>query len=928
MSYTFLPQVKSALVAGSRAPGEAGVQRRVIPIDIGVEGNGARISDARLPIRLENEIYGAGDVISLVPDAIARVEPTQSSVGVEPNYFPYVEFFDVDFPWRLSLDTGNGSRVKPWLVLIALKADEFDFAARGAGPLPRIVVSTPAASLPELEQSWAFAHAHIKRVGDTPLDTLLQTRPDSHHSRLLCPRKLEESSVYFLFLVPTFEAGRLRGLGEEANVSPWDKLAWQDDGGSDLVLPIYWRSRITTRATEDFEHLVRRISLPDEDAVAVGGKTVIFSGRPGYYDGYDEPGESFLAEGALRQPGDRPVPRIIQQQQLTDNLAQSLNNVIGSQILPESDGPDKEDPLVALPPYGWRFVKADKIENRHRGAKAWLNAVNLDLRFRFGAGDGTRLVQGRQELFMKKSWAQVGDIIRANRLRGRLKLADTLSNRMMNKHFRKLPNDVALVLSQSLLGGLQVGGKSILGDMENKGMPGGYMVRSMRRLASKRAAKQSGVGKVTGKLLRLPGTPGVKAWNYGFASRGRKSDAFAASRVTLFANILAADRVVGDDSLVPNKRPVGGKALEVGKLDAGEYVAEIGDKLSKLARLKGQHLFKMLPASEKNSLDDILRGPRIPDPLADILCKENPDAILPNAGDIPYNSVALAEENKAFIESVMLGANHEMNRELRWREFPGDMRATVLPRFWDQGHPENDKSKDDISDIHRWTGRLGRHYRRTDDPALVLIIRGDLVRRYPGFSMVLNRQTVASGNDWEMPGEEQQKDPGIFLPQAFSGLIGDDIAYYGFDVSLDSLKEFLDQYYFLIFEPMGRPRFGLDIGSYSARRSKVNFQLVKAPFPVKGLARSSIRNESFEFSYKRLNKAPLNSAAGLDSWDDISWSHVEPTASGYVDFADTIPAPMDGEDLWGANRHSASLAKATMQKPVCAVIPADQLLPL
>ena len=39
--------------------------------------------------------------------------------------------------------------------------------------------------------------------------------------------------------------------------------------------------------------------------------------------------------------------------------------------------------------------------------------------------------------------------------------------------------------------------------------------------------------------------------------------------------------------------------------------------------------------------------------------------------------------NPKFIESYMVGLNHEMGRELLWREYPTDQRGSYLRQFWD-----------------------------------------------------------------------------------------------------------------------------------------------------------------------------------------------------------------------------------------------------
>ena len=86
------------------------------------------------------------------------------------------------------------------------------------------------------------------------------------------------------------------------------------------------------------------------------------------------------------------------------------------------------------------------------------------------------------------------------------------------------------------------------------------------------------------------------------------------------------------------------------------------------------------------------------------------------------------------IEAVMVGANHELSRELLWRGRASTADRHVLRRFWDGrdalGHP-----LPDITDISSWsTGSdLGSHAAGTAAPsdAAILLIRGELIRRFP-----------------------------------------------------------------------------------------------------------------------------------------------------------------------------------------------------
>jgi hypothetical protein len=102
----------------------------------------------------------------------------------------------------------------------------------------------------------------------------------------------------------------------------------------------------------------------------------------------------------------------------------------------------------------------------------------------------------------------------------------------------------------------------------------------------------------------------------------------------------------------------------------------------------------------------------------------------------------------------MVGLNHEMGSELLWREYPTDQRGSYFRQFWDvkgivtpasKKTNEEEKKKEaeemadklkDIKPIHTWpkNSLLGRHNNRDaqgDAEQLVLVIRGELLKRYP-----------------------------------------------------------------------------------------------------------------------------------------------------------------------------------------------------
>src|SRR5262249_49094693 len=139
--------------------------------------------------------------------------------------------------------------------------------------------------------------------GTTPLDQLVRSRPERSYSRLLCPRRLTPNTAYSLFLVPVFEAGRLRGIGDDSAPPQWNALAWGSSSGP-AELPVYFQSRFETSVLEDFELLVRRLKpyhVSPEDPVAQ--PAIAFAGEPGYYSDYHNGNATFQIQDALVKSG-------------------------------------------------------------------------------------------------------------------------------------------------------------------------------------------------------------------------------------------------------------------------------------------------------------------------------------------------------------------------------------------------------------------------------------------------------------------------------------------------------------------------------------------------------------------------------------------------------------------------------------------------
>ncbi len=133
----------------------------------------------------------------------------------------------------------------------------------------------------------------------------------------------------------------------------------------------------------------------------------------------------------------------------------------------------------------------------------------------------------------------------------------------------------------------------------------------------------------------------------------------------------------------------------------------------------------------------------------------------------------LLETNPRFVAAFLAGMNHELNRELLWRRYPTDQRGTPVRRFWDR---LAGASATDIPPMHEWAADRSLVDVAGGQSSLVLLIRGELLRRYPN-TVVL--AIPASG-----PGTPSSDDT-LVKPAIFAGSLEPDVAFFGFDLTDD-----------------------------------------------------------------------------------------------------------------------------------------------
>ena len=160
----------------------------------------------------------------------------------------------------------------------------------------------------------------------------------------------------------------------------------------------------------------------------------------------------------------------------------------------------------------------------------------------------------------------------------------------------------------------------------------------------------------------------------------------------------------------------------------------------------------------------------------------------------------------------MTGLNHEMNRELLWNGYPTDQRGTFFQQFWDfrgwvQSPDQPARTEDkfvDIKPITEWgTTNLGTHSGRVPPAQIVLVVRGDVLKRYP--NVVVYASQAVSVNGKLTLNDGKQRFP------VFQALLTGDTALYGFELSADDARGPTADaplgYFFVLQEHPSEPHF-------------------------------------------------------------------------------------------------------------------------
>ncbi|MCP5106065.1 MAG: hypothetical protein GY950_21955 [bacterium] len=1025
-TYTFLPWLRQGIASQIERKDTLGLVEPPVPAERAEVSVSLRVNE-RPPLTKNVQLVGPGDILGINPRAIVKTEPRNWITDFEPNYLPFIEFYDEDFPWRYTPavavhtdENDKKSRLRPWIFLIVLTEDEFKPHQPLNGTLPFIEILDGSDVFPEAGQTWAWAHVHVNKdiTNDsanlpsqavTELESLLKQNPDEACSRLICPRKLQPNTAYFAFVVPAFETGRLAGLGLDTKEIDGLESSWAKDHDE---YPVYFQWYFRTGERGDFEYLVNLLEpRPVEDSVGIRDMDMQ---QPDYeVTGLTDPTVMGL-EGALKKPGLKsspeswppdPVPEFL------DELQQKVN--LQEEVM-ENDG--EEDPVVSPPLYGRWHAQVKKMDFE---ASGWVNELNKDPRNRVPSGFGTKVIQTHQEKYMQKAWQQLGDVLKANQKIRQVQLAISAGFQIYKKHLLPMTADQLIAVTQAVHSRVMGSPTTIFQQVKESNLPLAAAHPAFRKITRPRGviAKkalpetkskpadilvQLNEGKITAAppkkapgnqvslnkaaeqllpawmpgwlrdLLRNPSfrwillgltgllvllgvffgfgpfiafplaaLVGVYVFAVSFRSRAEAAVAFREENLTTGAveNIPARpDFKISEPGSVP---PSGGGSGTPGTdsdeaanirlaltemhaileadipkskpkpkptLDFAHTALTLTQALNPVTVLpKRMRTIVAIPSTLKyfrpvETIVPILAHPVFSDPMYKPLRDISSELLMPNLNLIPNNTISLLETNRRFIESYMVGVNHEMGRELFWREYLTDQQGSYFRQFWDVGDFVNRAHKTpqqleeelrDITPIHTWDkdSELGSptHENRDlpsgseNDARVVLVIRGDILKKYP--TAVIFAQKAKWDKDKQNRDVRVLDDSNVQDP-IFKAEIEPDIKFLGFNLTVSQVKgskniEEDPGWFFVIQERPGEPRFGLDV---------------------------------------------KDTPGTATEWNDLAWVHLNNFETlNYIDLEAGINADIPGSKIeWGSN--AADMAYIFYQVPVMVAFHAGDML--
>jgi hypothetical protein len=316
--------------------------------------------------------------------------------------------------------------------------------------------------------------------------------------------------------------------------------------------------------------------------------------------------------------------------------------------------------------------------------------------------------------------------------------------------------------------------------------------------------------------------------------------------------------------------------------------------------------------------DRVMAWPHLTGPMYRDLAELNQEAFMPGIGNLPPDLIMAVQVNQYFIDSFMVGANVEMNRELLWRGFPTDLRGTPFQRFWGRVKQRSDgtiQKLDDMEPIHQWGQQpLGQRVdiNLTDPNRIALLVKGQLLRRYPNTAVYAWKRLKNVPADASKLKKNAQGLPpaesDIQTP-VFTGTIAPDITFFGFDID----REAIDDWCFVIEEQMTEPRFGFDVDEPAVPPAAGTASIgPKRRGAMKWALEQYALGNAATPAFKAIK------ARGYNPYKALAWSHVGVAPGTFMTLNALVQlsnAPFPNFPKLTVNATAAEVARALLQEP-------------
>ncbi|MDP1678662.1 MAG: hypothetical protein Q8L02_00805 [Candidatus Nitrotoga sp.] len=725
VSYYFLPWVryglwKSAHENNQSLPelgenaGLAQIPERVkIPVKLKLLKKNENEADGTAVDGVNLSLFGPGDVVGIDSREIVRTEPRHLTPDFLPNLFPFIEFDRPDFPWLFTPGKQDANDcLLPWIVLVVLPKEKGNITTDPTKPSPEM--QCPVSELPDLKESWAWAHAQY--IGDSAqnqenIPKQLASLPHLNVSRLLCPRKLKPNEHYLACVVPAFKVTESKS--QDGVVARKLEPAWKQSDVDVVGLPVYYQWEFSTAAEGDFEDFIARLKKPDqldEKIQETFFRRMDVSGLLGETATLDI--ISALELELETKPGQNSVDK-----QILDDAMRELKTRI-------NDSQENTD-NVPLPIYGSRYIPNNfsGIPSLNDDLPVWLRTLNTDPRYRVAAALGTQIIQRQQEQLMAAAWEQATGLDAVNQMMKQKQLGREVTNSFY-KRLEKLTAATFMQITQPIA------------DAVSHSVQSAILKNTAAHRNAKRVSEEPIKQNIEGKSIlsacgRRMFRPHGRLIRQGIVSDEQKLQlkSYVASRIVIsgppsgplspiILDPVKVARTLRMKSLVPDDtfRDEMQARLDVSRgLQSLKMVTRAGEAPS---------------AGDQDPLGAITDVPlSFPQPMYEPLRDLFQEMLIPGLDQIPNNSLVILKTNPAFIEAYLVGLNHEMSRELLWREFPTHLGRTYFQKFWDDRG--SGKSDVDIDEIIKWNSELGKNIAGEKGDLWVLLIKGDLLMRYP-----------------------------------------------------------------------------------------------------------------------------------------------------------------------------------------------------